>query len=213
MSRIFTLLVLLASFIAGPALADPVEPEKAFPLSARALNTDTVELRFDIRKDYYLYDDKLGVASLTEGVTLGAAEIPPGETYKDEFFGDTEIHRGRLNILVPVSAPAGLAAIDIEVKSQGCWDGGICYPPETRTVSVDLSAPPGVGGGLLDRVLSTPAATSTTSLANSPLPRARSAATKAAVSPACCATPAYRWYWPASSASACCWPSHRAPSR
>lgn len=168
MSRIFTLLVLLASFIAGPALADPVEPEKAFPLSARALNTDTVELRFDIRKDYYLYDDKLGVASLTEGVTLGAAEIPPGETYKDEFFGDTEIHRGRLNILVPVSAPAGLAAIDIEVKSQGCWDGGICYPPETRTVSVDLSAPPGVGGGLLDRVLSTPAATSTTSLANSP---------------------------------------------
>ena len=159
MSRVLTLLALLASLIALPALADPVEPEKAFPLSARALTTDTVELRFDIRKDYYLYDDKLGFATLTEGVTLGPAEVPPGKTYKDEFFGDTEIHRGQLKVLLPVSAPAGVSVIDIEVKSQGCWDGGICYPPETRTVSVDLSAPPGAGGGLLDRALGTAAPT------------------------------------------------------
>lgn len=168
MSRLFALLAVFCSLIATPALADPVEPEKAFPLSARALTADTVELRFDIRKDYYLYDDKLGVASLTDGVTLGPAEIPPGETYKDEFFGDTEIHRGRLTILVPVSAPAGVTTIDIEVESQGCWDGGICYPPETRTLSVDLAAPPGAGSGLLDRALNTPAATSTPALANPP---------------------------------------------
>lgn len=157
MSRLFALLTLLASFITLPALADPVEPERAFPLSARALTADTLEIRFDIRKGYYLYDDKLGFAAATEGVTLGTPEIPPGQTYKDEFFGDTEIHRGRLTVLVPVSAPAGVGAIDIEVKSQGCWDGGICYPPETRRVSVDLSAPP-AAGGLLDRALSAPAA-------------------------------------------------------
>jgi thioredoxin:protein disulfide reductase len=193
MSRILTLFALLASLIAAPALADPVEPEKAFPLSARALTTDTVELRFDIRKGYYLYDDKLGFAAASEGVTLGTAEVPPGQTYKDEFFGDTEIHRGRLTILVPVSAPAGVSTVDIEVKSQGCWDGGICYPPETRTVSVDLAAPPGAAGG--------------------PRPPRQPRATRAAVSPACCGTPVFRWCSPASSASVCCWPSRHAPFR
>jgi len=157
MSRLLPLLLALLTLLPAAALADPVAPEKAFPLSARALTPDTVELRFDIRKDYYLYDDKLGFASLTEGVTLGPAEVPPGQTYKDEFFGDTEIHRGRLTILLPVSAPAGTGLVDIEVKSQGCWDGGICYPPETRSVSVDLAAPPGAGGGLLDRALGAPA--------------------------------------------------------
>lgn len=155
MPRLFALLALLVAFVATPALADPVPPEQAFPLSARALTADTVELRFDTRKAYYLYDDKLGFASLTEGVTLGTPEIPPGQTYKDEFFGDTEIHRGRLNILLPVDAPAGTASIEIEVKSQGCWDGGICYPPETRTVRVELGdAMAAQPGGLLDRALS-----------------------------------------------------------
>ena len=155
MPRLFALLALLVAFVATPALADPVPPEQAFPLSARALIADTVELRFDTRKAYYLYDDKLGFASLTEGVTLGTPEIPPGQTYKDEFFGDTEIHRGRLNILLPINAPAGTASVEIEVKSQGCWDGGICYPPETRTVRVELGdAAAGQAGGLLDRALS-----------------------------------------------------------
>jgi thioredoxin:protein disulfide reductase len=168
MSRLFALLALFASLIATPALADPVEPEKAFPLSARALTADTVEIRFDIRKGYYLYDDKLGFAAQTDGVTLGEPEIPPGKTYKDEFFGETEIHRGRLTILVPVSAREDLNAVDIEIKSQGCWDGGICYPPETRMVSVDLATTPGTGGGLLDRALSTPASAAGSSTASAP---------------------------------------------
>lgn len=157
MSRLLTLLFpLLTLLFATPALADPVEPEKAFPLSASALTADTVEIRFDIRKGYYLYDGKLGFAALSEGVTLGPAEIPPGETYKDEFFGDTEIHRGVLNVLVPVAAGDGISDIEIEVKSQGCWDGGICYPPETRTVRVDLAAVGTSGNGLLENAIKDP---------------------------------------------------------
>lgn len=152
MSRLLPLLFALSTLLPAVALADPVEPEKAFPLSARALNDDTVELRFDIRRGYYLYRDRLGFAALTEGVTLGPAEMPPGQTYKDAFFGDTEIHRGRLAVLLPVSAPAGTRVIEIEVKSQGCWDGGVCYPPEKRAVRVDLDAR-AADGGLLGRAL------------------------------------------------------------
>ncbi|AUN93555.1 thiol:disulfide interchange protein [Pseudazoarcus pumilus] len=147
--------LLLAVFFAAPsALADPVEPEKAFPLSARMLTADTVELRFDIRRDYYLYDDKLGFAALSDGVTLGTPEVPPGETYEDEFFGGTVIHRGRLDVLVPVSAPADMRSFELEVKSQGCWDGGICYPPETRVLTVALEPATDGGGDLLGRALS-----------------------------------------------------------
>jgi thiol:disulfide interchange protein DsbD len=159
-SRLFSCLTILLALLvtAAPALADPVEPEKAFPMSVRALNADTVEVRFDIRRNYYLYDERFGFASRSDGVALGAAEIPPGETYRDEFFGDTVIHRGRLAILLPVSTPDGAGAFELEVKSQGCWDGGICYPPETRVVTVSLDAGSGGGGGLLDRALSTPPA-------------------------------------------------------
>ncbi len=153
--------LLLALFFAAPAaLADPVEPDKAFPVSARMLTADTVEVRFDIRRDYYLYDAKLGFAALTDGVTLGTPEIPPGETYKDEFFGDTVIHRGRLDVLVPVSAPPNMSAFELEVKSQGCWDGGICYPPETRVLTVAMEPADGESDGLLDRALSSPKASS-----------------------------------------------------
>jgi thiol:disulfide interchange protein DsbD len=148
----FTVVLLLAAAL--PALANPVEPEKAFVFSARALDAGTVEVTFQIRKDYYLYRDKLGFSADPDTVELGTADIPPGTLYRDEFFGDTEIHRGTLNILIPVAAPDGVTRFTLTARSQGCWDGGICYPPMAQSADIDLTATPaGAGTGLLDRVL------------------------------------------------------------
>ncbi len=147
------LFLLLAS--ASPVMADPIEPEKAFAVSAQALNPETVEVRFEVRKDYYLYGNKFRFESGSDAIVLGEPELPPGTLYKDEFFGETEIHRGRVNILIPVSARDGETVFELTVHNQGCWDGGICYPPQDRILQVDLAAAPGGGfGGLLDRALS-----------------------------------------------------------
>lgn len=157
MQRFFSTLAALAclfSFVGiAPAHADPVAPEEAFALSVRALNADTVEVTFRIREDYYLYDDKFGFAATPEAVTLGEAERPPGTVYEDEFFGATRIHRGTLQILIPVAAPPDTSRFELSVRSQGCWDGGICYPPATQNVDVDLTSAPAAGTGTLDGAL------------------------------------------------------------
>ena len=151
----FLLLCLALLCFTSPAVADPVPPEEAFPFTVRALDSNTFEILFDLRKGYYLYDDKLGFESATEGLKLETAERPPGQTYEDEFFGKTVIHRGTLPILLPFEAPSGARAVEFVLKYQGCWDGGICYPPEKKTVTVSLD-PSSPGKDFSERAQTSP---------------------------------------------------------
>ena len=173
------LFALLASFIAlVPAVqADPIEPEKAFAMRAQALDAHTVEVVFQVAKGYYLYGDNFRFEAEPEGVRFGTAEKPAGKLKKDDFFGEVETHRGELRILLPVEAPAGLTRFELFATSQGCWDGGICYPPTTQQVSIDLSAPPKKsGGGFLDSVLGGGSG-ATGSASSTPAPAAAAAPT------------------------------------
>ena len=142
--RLLGLFALLASLLAlAPAAhANPIEPEKAFAMRAQALDAQTIEVVFEIAKDYYLYGDKFRFEAEPAGVSFGAPEKPAGKKHKDDFFGEVETHRGELRILVPVQAPAGTTRFELFATSQGCWDGGICYPPTTQQASIDLTAPP-----------------------------------------------------------------------
>ena len=154
MHRLLILLSLLASLLL-PSLshADPIAPEKAFALSAQALDAETVEVVFKIAKGYYLYGDKFRFESEPAGIGFGTPDKPVGKTHKDDFFGEVETHRGELRILLPVQAGADLSRFDLIATSQGCWDGGICYPPTTQIAAIDLSAPPlKAASGFLDKL-------------------------------------------------------------
>ncbi|HRO34877.1 protein-disulfide reductase DsbD [Thauera sp.] len=154
MHRMLLLLALIASLLLpAAARANPIEPEKAFAMRAQALDAQTIEVVFEIAKDYYLYGDKFRFEAEPAGVGFGALEKPAGKKHKDDFFGEVETHRGELRILVPVQAPAGTTRFELFATSQGCWDGGICYPPTTQQVSIDLAAPPKKASGFLDSVL------------------------------------------------------------
>jgi len=154
MHRLLILISLLASLLL-PSLshADPIEPEKAFALHAQALDAQTVEVVFRIAKGYYLYGDKFRFESEPAGIQFGPLEKPAGDTHKDDFFGEVETHRGELRILLPVQAGTALTRFELIATSQGCWDGGICYPPTTQTAAIDLGAPPQKANkGFLDKV-------------------------------------------------------------
>ncbi|HAF54292.1 MAG TPA: thiol:disulfide interchange protein, partial [Thauera sp.] len=126
----------------------------AFAMRAQALDAQTVEVVFEVAKDYYLYGDKFRFEAEPAEVTFGTPEKPIGKKHKDDFFGEVETHRGELRILVPVQAPAGVTRFELFATVQGCWDGGICYPPTTQQASIDLSAPPKkASGGFLASVL------------------------------------------------------------
>ena len=193
--RLLGLVALLASLLAlvPAAHANPIEPEKAFAMRAQALDAQTVEVMFEVAADYYLYGDKFRFEAEPASVTFGPPEKPIGKKHRDDFFGEVETHRGTLRILLPVQAPPGVTRFELFATAQGCWDGGICYPPTTQQASIDLTAPPKkAGGGFLASVLgagagagsAAPSATAP-SATSAPAADARPAATvSAAATPA-----------------------------
>ena len=138
MRRLFLLLSLCLSMAASAQ--ELLEVDKAFRLSARALDAGTLEVRYDIAKGYYMYRDKFRFALEPAGAKAGEAQLPPGKVKKDEFFGDVETYRKEVVILLPFTAPAGLDSVTLKATSQGCADLGVCYPPNAQTLKVSLAA-------------------------------------------------------------------------
>jgi hypothetical protein len=181
--------------LAGMARAEePLPPEQAFRFSA-APSTPRPSRRAG-RSPTSTTCTATSSSSRLEGGTLGAPKLPPGKVKEDENFGKVETYRKEVKILLPVEA-AG--PVTLKAVSQGCWDGGICYPPINQEAQLDLAAT-----GRVRRVAwpvrRRPA--SADSLRNGRRPAAP--ATKARASPACSRATTWRWCWPASSASACC---------
>ena len=124
-----------------------LDPAVAFRLGARAVSERAVEVRFDIAPGYYLYRDALGFVAPPE-VSLGPAEVPTGLRKHDPNFDkEVEIFHDRLTVLVPVDAAGGRFVM--KVRSQGCAEKGICYPPQEQDVVVSLTGFGGDGSAAL----------------------------------------------------------------
>lgn len=125
--------------------ADLLEPEKAFAMSTRAIDDRTVEINFAIAPGYYLYRERFKFDAEPgfggAAFRLGTPGFPPGVRKKDEFFGEVEIYRGKLTVLLPV-APLGAAGntLKLAVTSQGCADVGVCYVPMQTKATIKLAA-------------------------------------------------------------------------
>jgi len=138
---IFSLGLLLAS---APAAAqffgtdELLDPEKAFRISARALDGRMVEVEFKIARGYYMYRDRFSFAT-EAGKPLAGVEIPRGKIKEDAFFGKSETFRHLVRMRVPVSDEDAVRGdIKLKVTSQGCSDQGVCYVPLEQTVRVRL---------------------------------------------------------------------------
>ena len=141
--RFFLLFWLAWASLASVAqAAEPLDPEKAYRFSARALDEKTIEARWDIEPDYYLYREK--IVFRAAGATLGEPDMPKGKEKEDEFFGKVQTYRGPLVIRIPVIEGSG--TLVLKADSQGCWDEGICYPPQTQEAKVTLAAMSGTPG-------------------------------------------------------------------
>ena len=138
------LLLLLISLAGSPAWAEEefLTPEQAFPLVAEAEGPDQVVLNWSVAAGYYLYRNKFRFRSLTTGIRPGEADIPPGESRHDEFFGEVKILRGAIEVWLPIErSPDSGERLDLEVSSQGCADAGFCYPPHRQTLAIALPPP------------------------------------------------------------------------
>jgi thiol:disulfide interchange protein DsbD len=130
-----------------------LKPEQAFRYDVTA-EGDEVVVEWTIAPEHYLYKERMSYASRSDGVTLGEALLPAGKPYTDEFFGDMHIYRNAAEVRIPIVArAAGADALELELRSQGCADIGLCYPPQKWMARVDLPATSS-GPGPLTRLMS-----------------------------------------------------------
>jgi len=138
--RLF-LSTLLAIFLAQPAIAQDDEPQRP-ELVYRYVVADTgdaIEVDWEIEEGYYLYRNKLSFASKTDSIALGEARLPEGLEHEDEYFGLQQVYRNRFYVSIPYTVAGDRPeTMELVIKSQGCWDGGLCYPPQVWTEEVKL---------------------------------------------------------------------------
>ena len=115
--------------------AEPLEPEKAFRLSARpAADREGIELNFSIEEGYYLYRDRFKVEAI--GLPAGALVIPEGTEKDDPFVGRARILTRSAALRLPLIASVKAGTYRVRVTAQGCAEERVCYAPFTQTVTV-----------------------------------------------------------------------------
>jgi len=115
--------------------------EDVFVISGNAPTRNSLEVRWEIAEDYYLYNNKfLRFTSASDGVVLGEPEIPRGEIKFDDLLGEeVEKYHKELTVTLPLeSVPAGVEAVQLKVRSQGCLENELCYPPTEQLLIVSL---------------------------------------------------------------------------
>ncbi len=171
-----TLLAALGANAIHAADEDNLLPvEEAFRVETKALDRATIEIRFKIADDYYLYRERMKTRSTDPSVVFNALDLPAGEKKHDEFLGDVEVYHHGLVAAQHLTAPATATKVALELRYQGCHqvDPKICFPPQKVQLDVDLPAAGAAGdaGSAGLAALAKPATTDASLLGgNEPLP-------------------------------------------
>ncbi|ABV68401.1 thiol:disulfide interchange protein DsbD [Aliarcobacter butzleri RM4018] len=135
------ILLLLTLFIYSFSLElgnKVLEPEEAFKVKF-IKNEDSLNIKFELGKDIYLYHDKLQINILKPQKIEITKElnIPKPVNY-EEFI----VHFDDLNLTIPynlLKSKVDSKEFEIELKFQGCSKAGLCYAPinEKYLLSLD----------------------------------------------------------------------------
>lgn len=128
------ILLLLTLFIYSFSLElgnKVLEPEEAFKVKF-IKNEDSLNIKFELGKDIYLYHDKLQINILKPQKIEITKElnIPKPVNY-EEFI----VHFDDLNLTIPynlLKSKVDSKEFEIELKFQGCSKAGLCYAPMSQ---------------------------------------------------------------------------------
>lgn len=110
------------------AQADFLPADKAFTFSSERLASGETRLHWRISEGYYLYQQRLKFEGLSPE---NRPALPEGEAHSDEYFGEQEVYRTTLALLIPASASG-----QVKLSWQGCADAGLCYPPQNKVLDL-----------------------------------------------------------------------------
>lgn len=114
-----------------------LEADQAFQLQTIKASDSELNVGWKIATGYYLYQERISVES--SEIQLSTPKFPTPVRKNDPLFGQVDVYNKDFNIRVPYQAQTSKA--QITVKYQGCSEEyGVCYPPQTKKVSVELPA-------------------------------------------------------------------------
>jgi len=151
----YLIVALLIFFSQLTLAADLLKVDDAFKLATPTIENNQIKLNWQIADGYYLYKKRIKVKSNDLQLTDIAFSKP--KLKEDPIFGKTEVYFNKLNVTQSFTGSATQATI--KVKYQGCEETkGVCYPPQTRTFTLDIpatqTAQPSLGLKSLNSLLS-----------------------------------------------------------
>jgi len=129
------LLCLLARPVFAATNTNPLPADKAFNFSVSVENSNTVNVHWQMTKDYYLYKQKLHFSF--DPKVIADIALPQGKIKQDSNRSPYEIYAD--TVIVPITLHTHIQQIQLSVDYQGCSDKGFCYPPMHQSVFLDLA--------------------------------------------------------------------------
>tara|TARA_Y100000385_G_scaffold146864_1_gene152476 strand:- start:998 stop:2845 length:1848 start_codon:yes stop_codon:yes gene_type:complete len=111
----------------------PLPVNEAFELSAVLNDANSLTVRWNTKENYYLYKDKISFA--IEEASIKNTVFPEATIKNDEFFGEVSVYNAPLEIQIELDNVLKSYVI-LTVEHQGCWEGGVCYPPQVDRLKV-----------------------------------------------------------------------------
>ncbi len=129
----------LGSVGGGNSTSDFPPVDEVFFPEIFAVDGNAVEVGIRIVDGFYIYKDKLSVRALSEDAQAGRWDLPKGKMKNDEYFGDVEVYlESFLSPLAIARATPEAMELELELGYQGCAEGGLCYMPQTRVLTISL---------------------------------------------------------------------------
>lgn len=178
---IYFVILLFISNAYGLSQDDLLKPDKAFHANEPSYDASgNISASWDIADGYYLYKKTFKFKTKTENIELGEPVYPTAEQHRDLTEGKmVDIYRKAVTIDIPVKTKDGSelpAEIQLETTHQGCFDGGVCYPPKKSnfTLSIEDAGTAPVLTAATPEEPATPASTDSTDSNSEPAPETRS---------------------------------------
>jgi thiol:disulfide interchange protein DsbD len=140
--KIISLFLLLfisqLSYALNPS--DLLRAEQAFKVSVTPTESGHVKIIWQIAEGYYLYRNKISVSSQSDAIKIKHIDLPAGIMKHDASFGDVLIYRDEIESLITLERSKNQQSFQLLIKHQGCADIGVCYPPQSTLLKIDLPA-------------------------------------------------------------------------
>lgn len=96
---------------------------------------DFIIAEWEIGDQYKLYSDKLTIELIGY---KGDTVYPKGKKYVDGLGVESTVYSGVIQVKSNISGFTG-KTIEVLSKYQGCWDGGVCYPPVEKNNIIEMN--------------------------------------------------------------------------